>query len=84
MLNWLRKNGETIKVDDFTLFQNGSWIPNALRTFISRAHPDLIEEYDQDTKDRIKNQPDYDSLIPKGTEQRESGNSGSPIFVDNF
>ena len=62
-MEWKRKNGETIKVDDYDLFQNGSWIPNAIRIYLIKWFPNLVKEFDDQIQEQIKRQPNYDKLL---------------------
>lgn len=62
-MEWKRKNGEIVKVDDYDLFQNGAWIPNAIKFYLAKWFPSLLPEYEQQRAEEIENQPDYDSLL---------------------
>lgn len=62
-MKWIRKNGEVIKIDDYDFFKFGSWVPNALKLYLLKHYPDLVDEYIEDEEERIENQPDYDILI---------------------
>lgn len=70
-MQWQRKNGEVIKIDDYDLFQNGSWIPNSVRIYLSRWLPNLVQEFDDQIKEQVKNQPDYDKLLKTGNSPTE-------------
>ncbi len=51
---WVRKGGEVIVVDDYNLFQNGSWIPNCILLYLQKHLPELLEEYQIQMKEETE------------------------------
>lgn len=62
-MNWKRKDGSIIKVDDYDLFQNGSWVPGAIRLYLITWFPNLVSEYDQQISQEKQSQPEYSKLV---------------------
>jgi hypothetical protein len=73
-MKWQRKNGEVIEVDDYDLFQNGSWIPNAMKLYLATWFPNLLPEYEQQRAEEIANQPNYDNLIDRPLKNPKQSN----------